>query len=57
LVCSECYDNEITLWRELPMNETIRTYVRTYTPPPKVFHLSLIEALDEWSGSEEAKTE
>jgi hypothetical protein len=39
------------------MNETIRTYVRTYTPPPKVFHLSLIEALDEWSGSEEAKTE
>lgn len=51
LKCPECYDTEVLLWRELPMNETIREYAQSYISPVKMFHLTFEDA--EWSNKDE----
>lgn len=47
--CPECLPQEgRTFWRNLPMNETLREYTRTYTSPPIVYHATLSDALATW---------
>lgn len=49
--CPECYETDVVLWKELPMNETIREYAQSYISPVKMFHLTFEDA--EWSFEKE----
>lgn len=47
--CPECLPQEDHIpWRELPINETLREFVRTYVSPPIVYYATLSEALSVW---------
>lgn len=46
--CRECYQEQVVLWRNQEMNETLKEYVDTYISPVKIFHLTLEDALDAW---------
>jgi hypothetical protein len=47
-VCDICGAEEPLPWFELPMNEEIRAYARSYIGHPKKFYPSLTAALDAW---------
>lgn len=47
-VCPICGAEEPPVWSELPMNESIREYARSYIGPPKTFNTSLEAELDDW---------
>ena len=47
--CPECSpEGELVFWRDLPMNETIREYVRNYVSPPANYYATIEEALGAW---------
>lgn len=47
--CPECYpQGELVFWRDLPMNETLREFVRTYISPPCMYYHTLDAALEAW---------
>lgn len=47
--CPECLpQGELVFWRDLPMNETIREYVRTYISPPAMYYATMEDALAVW---------
>ena len=44
--CPECLSQEGRIfWRDMPMNETLREYARTYISPPIEYYVTLDEAL------------
>lgn len=47
--CPECYPPEgHILWRDLPVNETLRAHVQAYISPVAVYYFTLDEAMAEW---------
>lgn len=51
--CPECYGTDVILWRDLPMNETIREYAQNYISPVKMFHLTFEDA--DWGNKNERR--
>jgi hypothetical protein len=48
--CPECYASQadVVLWRDLPINEAIREYARTYISPPAQYNFTLERELQHW---------
>lgn len=48
--CPECYASQadIVIWKELPINPTIKAYRDAYISPVKGWHPNLTHALAAW---------
>lgn len=45
--CSECY-GDVKSWRDNDANPELKGYIDSYVSPPKMYHLSLMDALKAW---------
>lgn len=53
--CSECY-GDVKSWRDNDANPELKDYIDSYVSPPKMYHLSLMDALKVWERSLHRKT-
>lgn len=51
-VCELCGNVEPEAWYDVPMNEEIRAYARSYITPVKTFNTSLWAELTDWNLTE-----
>ena len=43
-----CYQEQVVLWRNQEMNETLKDYVDTYISPVKMYYLSMDDQMEVW---------